>query len=125
MDVRKLLSLGMDDLSCVQCCSVLADDTNHSPKAAGILVSSFSPFSVLQPQYIACFTPAPSPGCQQLSVAPGRDLSHIRSMTEGVFLCFTPDPGAGCRHRSKQTCMHLLPTARPATGDGAEANQAR
>lgn len=70
MDVRKLLSLGMDAISCVQCCSVLADDTNLSPKAAGILVSSFSSFSVLQHQYTPCFLPAPSPGCHHLTVAP-------------------------------------------------------
>ena len=89
MDVRKLLSLGMDAISYALCCSVLADDTNLSPKAAGILVASSSPFSVLQPQYIPCFPPVPSPGCHQLSVAPGRDLSHIRSMTERFF-CASP-----------------------------------
>lgn len=44
-------------------------------------------------------------------------------MTEGLVLCFTPDSGAGSRHRSKQTCVHLLPTARPSIGDGAEANK--
>lgn len=121
MDVRKLLSLWMDAISCVQCCSVLADDTNLSQGCW---------YSGLQFLFLLC-APAPVhtmlPSCTLPRLPPPfcgtRDLSHVSNMTEGLFLCFTPDSGAGSRNRSKQTCMHLLTTARPAIGDSAEANK--
>lgn len=86
MDARKLLSLGMDAISWVQCCSLLADNVNLCPKAPGILVSSFSPSSVLAATVQTRFPPATSPGRHQLSVAPGRDLSHIREWLKRVSM---------------------------------------
>lgn len=88
MDVRKHPFTMTDAISCVQCCSVLVDHTNLSPKAAGILVSSFSSFSVLQHQYTPCFPPAPSPGCHHLSVAP--QISPMSVTWLKGFFCASP-----------------------------------
>lgn len=51
MDAGKLLSLGMDAISCVQCCSLLADNTNHLPRLLVFWSPVLFPPLCLQPRY--------------------------------------------------------------------------
>lgn len=82
-----------------------------APGSLSLLCSSPS-----TPCFLSCTLPRLPPA---VCDARQKLLPHYEN-DRGLF-CFAPHPGAGYRQLLNQTCRHLLPTARAASGDGAEA----